>query len=270
MQLAEPVAQSWKASLGLGFERRGARTVLARRSHEGPLVVQKPLYPEGDAVCHAIVVHPPGGIAGGDELEVEAGCRTGAHALLTTPGAGKWYRSAGPWAAQRLAFEVQGSLEWLPQETIVFDGARALLETEVQLAGGARYLGWEILCLGRTGAGEKFARGEVRLSTKLYRDGKLVWLERGRLEGGGRLLDSPAGLQGKPVCATLLASGAAFDLAPLRGIEGIAVTQLPGALVARYLGESSEAAKRAFAEAWKSLRPSLFGREAQPPRIWST
>lgn len=272
MHLAEPVAQSWKAELELGFARREGRTVLAERRHDGPLVVQKPLYPEGEAVCHAIVVHPPAGIAGGDELALAARAGEGAHALLTTPGAGKWYRSAGPWAAQRLAFEVSGSLEWLPQETIVFDGALARLETEVRLRGDARYLGWEILCLGRTGSGEKFSRGELRLSTKLYRDGKLLWLERGRIEGGGSMLDSPAVLQGMPVCATLVAASAfpMIDLAACREVESLAVTQLPGVLVARYLGDSSERAKRAFAQLWTLLRPALFGREAQPPRIWST
>src|SRR5512147_1863763 len=170
MQLAEPVAQSWSARLQLGFEQRAGRTVLAERRHDGPLVVQKPLYPEGDAVCHAIVVHPPAGIAGGDELELHARAGDGAHALLTTPGAGKWYRSAGPWASQKLRFEVAGALEWLPQETIVFEGALARLSTQVRLQGDARYLGWEILCLGRTGSGEKFGKGEVRLDTALYRD----------------------------------------------------------------------------------------------------
>ena len=270
MQLAEPVAASWKAGLDLGFERRGDRTVLAARRHDGPLVVQKPLYPEGGEVCHAIVVHPPAGIAGGDELELRARAAAGAHALLTTPGAGKWYRSAGPWAAQRLRFDVAGALEWLPQETIVFCGARARLDTEVRLAADARYLGWEILCLGRTGSGEKFARGEMRLSTRVFRDDKLLWLERGRLEGGGALLDSPAGLQGRTVCATLIAAGADFDLAACRAIEDVAVTQLPGVLVARYLGDSSEQAKRLFARLWAVLRPALFGREAAEPRIWRT
>lgn len=272
MQLAEPVAASWKARLALGFERRERRSVLAERRHDGPLVVQKPLYPEGDAVCHAIVVHPPAGIAGGDDLELSARAGEGAHALLTTPGAGKWYRSAGPWASQQLRFEVAGALEWLPQETIVFDGALARLDTEVRLAGDARYLGWEILCLGRTGSGERFDRGEIRLSTKIYRDGKLLWLERGRIEGGGALLDSPAGLQGKPVCATLVAASPfpMIDLAACREVESLAVTRLPGVLVARYLGDSSEQAKALFTRLWSVLRPALFGREARPPRIWST
>jgi urease accessory protein len=272
MQLAEPVAASWKARLELGFERRDIRTVLAERRHDGPLVVQKPLYPEGDAVCHAIVVHPPAGIAGGDELELAARAGEGAHALLTTPGAGKWYRSAGPWASQKLRFEVAGALEWLPQETIVFDGAMAKLGTEVRLQGDAKYLGWEILCLGRTGSGERFDKGEIRLDSRIYRDGKLLWLERGRIEGGGKLLDSPAGLQGRPVCATLVAAlpFPMIDLAASREVESLAVTRLPGVLVARYLGDSSEQAKRLFARLWAALRPALFGRDAQPPRIWST
>src|SRR5262245_54838820 len=124
MQLAEPLAQSWKASLGLHYESIDGRTV-ARAASEGPLVVQKPLYPEGPQTCHSIVVHPPGGIAGGDELSLHVESGTDAGSLLTTPGAGKWYRSAGPWAKQKLQFDVQGTLEWLPRETIVFDGALA-------------------------------------------------------------------------------------------------------------------------------------------------
>jgi urease accessory protein len=159
MRVAEPLAASWKAELSLGFERMDGRTVLARRRHDGPLVVQKALYPEGGDVCHAIVVHPPAGVAGGDELVLDVQTGKAAFAQLTTPGAGKWYRSAGPWASQKLAFDVEGALEWLPLETIVYDGALADLSTEVRLAGDARYLGWEILCLGRTGAGERFTRG---------------------------------------------------------------------------------------------------------------
>src|SRR5262245_56178234 len=237
MRIAEPVAAGWKAELELGFERSDGRTVLARRRHDGPLVVQRALYPEGPAVCHAIVVHPPAGIAGGDELALQVQTEKAAFAQLTTPGAGKWYRSAGPRASQRLSFDVDGTLEWLPQETIVFDGALADLSTDVRLGADARYLGWEILCLGRSGSGERFARGAIRLSTRVSRNGKLVWLERGRIEGGGRLMQSHAGLAGHSVCGTLIV--AAPDLAPQRA-EGLAVTTLPGVLVARYLGDSSE------------------------------
>src|SRR5258707_2990899 len=236
MQLAEPILASWKAELRLEFERREGRTVVANRRHEGRLVVQRPLYPEGDAVCHAIVVHPPAGIAGGDELEFSACAGEGAHALLTTPGAGKWYRSGGAWARQRLDLNIADGacLEWLPQETITFDGALADMRTEVRLAAGARYIGWEILCLGRSGSGERFARGTCRPETRLLRDGRLLRFERGTIEGGGPLLESPAGLAGQAVCATMLA--AAPDLERLlpdcragrpENGEG-AVTLLPG------------------------------------------
>src|SRR5688572_3671118 len=115
MRIADPLhLRSWRAELALGFERRGDRTVLAARRHDGPLVVQKPLYPEDEAVCHAIVVHPPAGIAGGDELDLQTRAGEGACVLLTTPGAGKWYRSAGPWATQSLAFEAgrDACVEW--------------------------------------------------------------------------------------------------------------------------------------------------------------
>ena len=267
MQIAEPLAASWKAELSLGFERIDGRSVLARKRHDGPLVVQKALYPEGGDVCHAIVVHPPGGIAGGDELRLDIETRSAACALLTTPGAGKWYRSAGPWAAQKLSFDVAGALEWLPQETIVYDGALADLATEVRLAGDARYIGWEILCLGRSGSGERFTRGTIRLSSRISRDGRLIWLERGRIDGGGKLMQSQAGLGGRTVCATLVA--AAPNITPQRA-EGLATTALPGVLVARYLGDSSEEAKHRFARLWAALRPGLLGREAQEPRIWRT
>ncbi len=277
MQLAEPVASSWKAQLSLGFSFFEGKTTLSDKAHDGPLVVQKPLYPEGPDLCHAIVVHPPGGIAGGDELSLRVKTGNGASTLLTTPGAAKWYRSAGPWAKQRVAFEVQGALEWLPQETIVFDGALADSAYDVDLGAQAGFIGWDIVCLGRTGSGEKFSRGTFRSSVQVRREGRLLWRERGRIDGGGRLLDSPAGLAGNPVFGTLFASAPAIDSKILDRLRehkptlgAGAVTLLPGVLLARYLGGSSEAARRYFIALWRILRPALMGREAIEPRIWQT
>jgi len=269
MQLAEPIAASWTASLALGFESRQGRTVLGSRRAEGPLAIQKPLYPEGGDLCHAIVVHPPGGIAGGDELTLSVRAARESAALLTTPGAGKWYRSAGAWAKQKLSFDVEGSLEWLPRETIVYDGALADLDCEIRLASGARYIGWEIVCLGRTGSGERFTRGKVRLRAALFRDDRLLWLERGTIDGGGRILASPAGLAGSTVFGTLIATLEATEL--LSACRTIApTTQLPGLIVSRYLGDSTQEAFERFNSLWKLLRPSVMQREAVLPRIWST
>ncbi len=268
-----PVA-GWKAELALEYQRQGERTVLTKRRHDGPLVVQKALYPEGGAVCHCIVVHPPGGIAGGDDLTVSASVAEGASALLTTPGAAKWYRSAGPWASQRVLFDVAGTLEWLPQETIVYDRALARMQAEIRLSRDARYLGWEILCLGRTGSGERYETGRSNLATRLWREGRLVWNERGEVNGGSPLMQSAAGFAGRTVCGTLVAAAPAISdeiLAGSRGASGEgAVTRLPGVLVARYVGDSSEAAKAYFRELWRVLRPALIGREAVEPRIWRT
>ena len=281
MDLAEPLSSTWRARLSLGFQRREAATILARREHVGPLRIQKALYPEGEAVCHAIVLHPPSGIVGGDELEIDVTVGPGAHALLTTPGAGKWYRSAGAWASQRLGFavEAQGVLEWLPQETIVFDAARAAMRSTVDLADDARFIGMEVLCLGRRASGEKFTEGALRLDTRIRRAGRPVWLERGLLEGGSDLLDAAAGLAGFSVSGTFLAAASGVEPGLLAACRDIpihetgarhGITALPEILVARYLGHSSEAARQWFVALWQALRPALIGREAQLPRIWNT
>ena len=272
-------ATGWRASLALGFERRGARTVLAARRHDGPLVVQKALHPEGDRPCHAIVVHPPAGIAGGDQLAIEVRAAEGSEALLTTPGAGKWYRSAGPWARQSVSIHAApgAAVEWLPQETIVFDGARADISFEASLAADARLVAWEIVCLGRTGSGERFEAGECRMHTRILRDARLVWRERACIEPGSRAAVSDAGLAGDSVFATMIVAASGIDdacLAAARAVStprgSFAVTRLPGLLLARYRGDSGEAARHYCAAVWAACRPPVLGREAVAPRIWST
>ncbi|THF63299.1 urease accessory protein UreD [Pseudothauera rhizosphaerae] len=278
---AVPPRAGWRARLALDYARRGARTVLAARSHHGPLVVQRPLYPEGEAICHTILVHPPAGIVGGDQLEFSATLGEGAHVLLTTPGAGKWYRSAAGVApgsfTQRLDVAAGAVCEWLPQESIVYDGAVGEQALEVELAEDAVFIGSEMLCLGRTGAGERFQRGAFSLSTRIARDGRPLWLEAGRIDGGGALLDSPAGLAGQPVTGTLLATGPGLDAALLDACRAVppaagegGVTLLPGLLVARWLGLHAEAGQQWLRALWRVLRPALTGRAAEAPRIWNT
>ena len=276
-------APAWHAELHLAFARAGGRTVLRDNRHCGPLRVQKALYPEGEGVCQAVVLHPPSGIAGGDHLLISAIVGAGAHAQLTTPGAGKWYRSGGAEASQRieLAVEEGAALEWLPQESIVFDGARAHMETRVRLAAGSRFIGWDILCLGRAAAGEHFTHGRFDLLCRIERDGAPLWLERGGFDGADPMLASPAGWAGHSVGGTLLCAfpdlprQAAGLLEALRAIApddgaGHGITALPGVLVARYLGDNSEAARRWLARLWQILRPACCGRPAVPPRIWNT
>lgn len=271
-------ASRWRAELHLRFERRGPRTVLAERVHVGPLRVQKSLYAEGDGVCQNIIVHPPGGIVGGDALVIDADAGPGAHAQLTTPGAAKWYRSAGEAATQHVVLRAAESavIEWLPRETIVFDGAVAELDSRIELAGDAAFIGWDIVCLGRTASGERFRHGSLRQQLGIARDGAAVYVERARIEGG-RLLSSPVGLNGATVFGTFIAAAAPrlsdglLDACRKVAADGEgAVTRLPGVLLARYRGASAEAAHAYFGKLWRVSRPRLTGREAVAPRIWNT
>lgn len=278
-----PIAPVWHAELHLGFARSGERTVLRENRHRGPLRVQKALYPEGDGVCQTILLHPPSGIAGGDQLQIRAAVDCGAHAQITTPGAGKWYRSAGQEASQRIDFTVAdgATLEWLPQETIAFDGARARMATHVALAADSRYIGWDILCLGRAASGERFEYGRFDLFYRVDRSNQPLWLERGGFSGNDPMLASPAGWAGATVCGTLLASfpelpqeaasllDACRQTAP-GDAAAHALTALPGILVARYLGDNSEAARLWFGRLWETIRPVCCGRPAVTPRIWNT
>lgn len=273
-----PLNTGWNARLDLGFERRGARTELVRRQHKGPLVVQKALHPEGDSPCHAIVLHPPSGLVGGDALALGVDVGAQAHALITTPGATKWYRSLGAVASSetRLRVDAGGALEFLPREAIVFDGAAARAALTLELASDARLLTWDTWCLGRTHSGERFERGRLELSTRLMIAGREVLVERGVLHGGSALLASPAGLAGAPVFATMLAVGAILDSHQIADCRALTVregrgglTQLPEVLCARYLGHSTEAAHDWFVALWERLRPLMLGRVAHRPRIWA-
>ena len=271
-----PTAQGWQADLRLTFAHRGTKTVLAARSQRGPLAVQRPFYPEGD-VCHAYVLHPPGGVVGGDALHLRFTIDAHAHALLTTPGTTKFYRSAGMQAAQHQHFHItDGCLEWLPQENIFFPSANALLTTEVHLCGEAQYIGWEVHCLGRPVIGETFATGKAIFKTALYRDNKPLLLDR-LIVNGERDLHHAAGLRSQPVVATLVATNA--DNALLDNVRPLCenlttgtagVTLLNGVLVLRYLGNSTEQAHRLLRSAWQILRPAVTGKPATPPRIWNT
>ncbi len=269
---------SWHAELQLGYARDGASTRPVLRRHQGPLRVQKHLYGEGPLVCQHIIVHPPGGIAGGDRLQINAAVDADAWAQLTSPGAAKWYRAGAP-AYQDIQLRVGAgaTLEWLPQESIVYAGAQAELSTRIELEGDARLCYWDLVALGRPASGERFDAGHFQARLDIRRDGRLLWHERQRVNGDDGLLDSPIGLAGQPVFATLLISGEIDDPllqrcrelpvpAHLRGD----LSQLPGLLVARCLAGEALHARAWLIELWRLLRPALLGRSAVPPRIWST
>lgn len=268
-----------------------------RRESHGPLRLLKGHLPEGPQVWHQTIVHPPGGVVGGDALDIRVAVGPGAHALVTTPSSTKWYRSAGPVATQQLRLDVAdgGLLEWLPQDNIVFSGAHVRWHTALQLHGNARLLAAELTCLGRPGAGEDFDAGSLRWTTTLEHDGRLLFAERAVIDGQDH--DRTDGWRAQPVLGDCTACGMllAFDARWLErpadhaaavnacreavlatdgrrtGEEGSwGVTGLPGLVVVRWRGNQAQTGWMVLRSAWAGLRPSITGRPAVAPRIWAT
>lgn len=272
----------WQGRLELGFVRRERTTVLAHRRHLGPLGVQRPFYSDADpATCQVYLLHPPGGLVSGDDLGIDVKIGERAHALLTTPAATKVYRSRGSAAAQAVSMRIDTGArgEWLPQETIVYDGARAALATRFELAADAELIAWEVTCLGRPACGERFTHGALDQRIEISREGTPLVLERARYQGGSASIDAAWGLGGQPVSGTLLCvtAGDASALLPeLRSVlaaragEEAVCSRLAHALCCRYLGPSVERALQAFRAAWALLRQRCFGLEPAAPRIWAT
>lgn len=272
----------WTAHLQLHYTRDGERT-LAQDRHEGPLRVLKRLYPEGPGICHHVVVHPPGGIVAGDVLKIDAQLDAGTHALVTTPGAARFYRSDGAEALQQVQLQLAGDarLEWLPMETIAYRGCHARNRLTLDLAPGAQCLGWDLLALGLPAGGELFEHGRVQQHLELPG----IWLERGTVRGDDMLLlDSPLGWAGHRVLATLwFAAGTAWPTAQRDALldaarEAITASGLtagvtaahPQVLVLRALTPQVEPAMQLLKAVRGAWRQAAWGLAAEPPRIWRT
>ncbi len=270
--LAQSPAQSgWYAHLKLGFEQQGQRTVLAHRQRQGPLSIQRALYPEGP-VCHAYLLHPPGGVVGGDRLQIDVAIDSG-HALITTPGATKFYRSNGMDAVQQQTLSIadNATLEWLPQETILFPGAQVNGQTRIELKGKAKIAAWEILCFGRPSNDEPFRHGRACFGFEIWRDGRPLLLEKLRVSAESLAHRSLFNQQ--PVVATFILSGCnqqTLDQARSNADKHLALTLIEDLLIVRYLGASTEQAQQTFRQLWCLLRPEVLNTPTHLPRIWST
>jgi len=275
-------ARGWQAELELGFVGGAAsgsgRTTLAHRRHLGPLRVQRPFYPEGPA-CHVYIVHPPGGIVGGDRLDMRFKASAAAQVLLTTPAAGKFYRSAGAEARQRIEMRISetSSLEWLPQETIHYPGALVRQQTIVRLDAGSRFIGWDLAAYGLAARNEAFDSGRVSQGFELWCGERPLLLDHLHLRGGSAAFAGRWGLDGATALGTFVACPATADdvTAARAAVESISevtvgLSLVDGVLVGRVLARQTDVAMRALLVLWRALRPRLMQREAVLPRIWAT
>lgn len=274
----------WHARLHLSYQQESARTV-ARFRHDGPLRILQSLYPEGDAVCHNVLVHPPGGLVGGDTLDIDIEVADGSHGLITTPGASRFYRSEGELALQRTRIRLAAGarLEWLPLEAICYSGCQAENRLGIEVEPGAELIGWDVTALGLPNAGQPFERGSFLQHIEVPG----IWLERGRIDAADhRLLQSPIGLgghrcmaslffvAGSPVArarrdALLAHARTLLEASPLAESAG-ATSPHAEVVVLRVLAPVVEPAMQLLRQVWQAWRGELWQLPAATPRIWST
>lgn len=288
----------WRAELRLKYGIKREKTRLLERHQLGPLTVQKTFFPEG-AACHTYLLHPPGGVVGGDQLSFIIDVGVKAHALLTTPGATKFYRSNAEqaWQSQELNVAEAGLLEWLPMENIFFPGANCKLLTQVHLAADARFIGWEMQCLGRPMLGECFDHGQILGQTFISRNNKLLLTESLRIQDQ-LLFKQAATLRNFAMTGSLYITPverelidkvnqiideqqARFGSAILLGASELGSSSMSSAmtlnspaedslLVVRALGQQTEPMMASFVQIWRCVRQHWFGESPEVPRIWST
>ena len=274
----------WHAHLQLDYTHTAGKTV-ARHQHDGPLRVLQSLYPEGDGICHNVLVHPPGGLVGGDLLDIHIAAKAGAHGLVTTPGATRFYKSDGEPALQRTSIALQGDarLEWLPMEAICYNGCLAENHLRLTLEDSAEFIGWDITALGLPQAKLPFERGSFCQHIEVPG----LWLERGQLDAAdARLMRGPLGLAGHHCMASIFcvtaqpmkrdrkqrvldAARALIDLHPLHATAG-ATSPNDRVVVVRVLAPLTEPATHLVRQIWTAWRHALWDQTAAPPRIWAT
>jgi len=267
----------WIAELELRFSKSKSKTFLSTRKHIGPLTIQRPFYPEGD-LCHLYLLHPPGGIVGGDQLSIEVNTDSNSSSLLTTPGATKVYRTSDHKHStinQNFIVAEDSSFEWLPMETIVFPGANSQFSSKLLLSGNARVAAWEVYCLGRPAINESFDFGSLNFSFELWRDGMPILLDKLMIDKTE--LESVVGLRGFPVFGTFIISKTnkkVLETVRAMMIETdscvTGVTQIEDIIIVRSLAKKTYLMQDLFKNIWQTIRPLVFNREATIPRIWAT
>ncbi|WP_026793388.1 MULTISPECIES: urease accessory protein UreD [Planktothrix] len=270
----------WQGILELDYQKINNSTQLVKAYSQAPLKIQRSFYPEGQEICHSIILHTAGGMVGGDRLSQTINLQPETQVLLTTPAASKIYRSSGETAQNTINIEIQEQayLEFIPREMIIFNGAIFSQNLRVNLDPNACYLGWEITRFGRTARGEIFNQGQWKSCTEIWQNGCPVWIDRQGFIANEEILNNPHGLGGKPVIATLTWVGQPVSEDIVKNIRQLwsqretssqaGVTQLISGLLCRYRGNSTQEVINWFTDVWQLLRQNYTGKSIVKPRVW--
>jgi urease accessory protein len=252
-------------------------TRLALLEQRTPLRVLFPRAPAGE-VPELVLINTGGGIVGGDRLAIEVVAGAGTRLRATSQAAEKVYRSAGPASTLQIRLSVgpDAWLEWLPQETILFDRCSFRRQLLLELAPSAQALAGEITVLGRAAHGERLRSGSIRDRWQVHSHGRLLWADTLRLEGGlETCLEGPFGFAGARASALLVYAGedAGRWLEPARALIGgggvsAGVSCLPGVLIARWLGPDAALLRRAYGAFAARLRALIAGLPERLPTVW--
>ncbi|QNP28095.1 urease accessory protein UreD [Cylindrospermopsis curvispora] len=268
---------SWHGKLELVYAQRQNSTQLMFSHNQAPLKVQRPFYPEGEKICHSVILHTAGGVVAGDRLSSKIHLQSETDVLITTAAANKIYRSNGLYAKQTVSIQIdRGScLEYLPQETIVFNGGKYRQDVRIELGEGGSFIGWEISRLGRTARGEKFVEGEILSHTEIWQGEVPLWIDRQYIPGGVEAFYNPHSLKGNPVIGSFVCVGLPISEERIeKSRSGIAngwdagVTRLEQGMLCRYRGSSTSWVRNWFTNVWQDLRQSLLNRGNCIPRVW--
>ncbi|WRH65751.1 MAG: urease accessory protein UreD [Planktothrix sp. GU0601_MAG3] len=280
MQYLEQTPSQWQGILDLDYQKINNSTQLVKAYSQAPLKIQRSFYPEGKDICHNIILHTAGGMVGGDRLSQTINLQPETQVLLTTPAASKIYRSSGETAQNNIKIEVQEQsyLEFVPREMIIFNGAIFSQNLRINLAESACYLGWEITRFGRTARGEIFNQGQWKSCTEIWQNGCPVWIDRQGFIANEEILNSPHGLAGKPVIASLIWVGQPVSEDMIKSIRQLwlqretssqaGVTKLISGLLCRYRGNSTQEVIEWFTDVWQLLRHNYTGKSIVKPRVW--
>lgn len=338
---------SWASSLALSFDtvlrtttqdESIDKTRLYHRKHTGALMVQRALYPEPrrqQGICHILMLYPPAGIAGGDALTIDLNLDSNSHAVITTPGAGKWYGKDSVSQKYKVSSNNSGThqsmeqdeiadyasqnvqavmatdtrLEWLPQESIIYNEANMHAVSRFDLKKSSSLLTWEVSVFGRQAYDEQFLKGRYHTGLSIYREGRVIVAERVAQSAQNRWFTSNLGLANQHIYGSFWAVPSLSDvqenlvlsasqttqstetaqatikqsltryldntIAALR--QSIAQDKLPvycthngQAINIRYIGSDVRGCFEAFYQLREVLRDHWWQLEPCRPRIWDT